>query len=341
MQRVFRVIVACFYLVFGVGAAYSEEMPGTNEPRFQAAISDWLEGEDKSSLGSFALLAREGNRAAQVFLGQIERRPWLHYHVTGSLSREERIALLRKDGGLSGKSWLEIAAVDTPLARELFEARKPYRDTRNAFALFSLGELSSAVPLIYTAWGRGGILDALEIALHPNAVKYSSGFVQPKIYHLPSMARMGWFSLDDPRLPRIQEKLHLVPAIDRVGAAMWGESERPRDIRDYVGQPEKLEEIGSLLLQVEELRPLVQYVRRYCPDDMAQVLGALQILEIDGPLTLLTLSPLETLIPSPDYVKSARFEPDLYRKFRHSEHHKIFLKRLNICANDMVFGLVK
>ena len=91
-------------------------MKGQDAPRFQEALALWLAEDDETALPEFAALAAEGNRAAQVLLAHIDvavplQGPWL-----ASLPRAERIALMRQPGGVSGKSWMAAAAVDTPLA---------------------------------------------------------------------------------------------------------------------------------------------------------------------------------------------------------------------------------
>jgi hypothetical protein len=108
-------------LLFCVAVALSgpmraDEIAGQADPRFQAALADWLDDDDARSLPVFAALAAEDNRAAQVMLGLIEvevilQSPWLAH-----LPRAERRALMRQPVGLSGRSWMAAAAADTPLA---------------------------------------------------------------------------------------------------------------------------------------------------------------------------------------------------------------------------------
>ena len=67
--------------------------------------------------------------------------PWL-----AALPRDERIALMRAPGGLSGRSWMEAAAEDTVLA-ELWLRRWDARDEGEldtALAFAEIGEVRAA-----------------------------------------------------------------------------------------------------------------------------------------------------------------------------------------------------
>ena len=120
MKSIFPALVA---LLFACALpAKAVEIPGQNSPAFQVVLQDWLDGKDRTALAQLAELARQDNRAAQIFLARLAEETHLHAHVTGSLPRAERIALLRQPGGLSGKSWLKAAQVDVPLAVALQQA---------------------------------------------------------------------------------------------------------------------------------------------------------------------------------------------------------------------------
>jgi hypothetical protein len=92
------------------------QVPGQDAPAFQATLARWL-ADDEAVLPELPALAAAGNRAAQVLLALIDARPELHGPWLAGLDRAARIALLRRPGGLSGQSWMETAAEDTPLAR--------------------------------------------------------------------------------------------------------------------------------------------------------------------------------------------------------------------------------
>ena len=100
MLRIFFIVCSIF-LSTAASATISDDR---NTPEFSEALASWLDGDDASALQAFATLSRAGNTAAQTFLAQIEVRSWLHAHVTGSLTRQERIALLRNPSSKFGTS---------------------------------------------------------------------------------------------------------------------------------------------------------------------------------------------------------------------------------------------
>lgn len=337
------------FLLYGA-ETFAKEINGSNDPTYRAALSDWLVGEDTAALTSFAELARKENRSAQIFLGQLESKLWLHQHITNNLTRKEKIALLRNPKGLSGKSWLQSASVDTNLAQLFITARKPFKGQTVGMELLSLGELSTALPLIYRAQRADDPLGALELSLHANAVPYTAGFVQPAIFDLPFLAtEIKLFSLDDPRLGEIQSRLHLVSDPSGVGHIMWNQpgpfglwgavywgAETPR-APDLVDQPSQLSEIGLKLLAVPELRTIITVIERSCPGEIPEVLAALQMTRMDEPLTFLTFSPVESLLSTEDYRSSDRFETDVLRKLGFNLTEEQVLRDLSGCAHRMVF----
>ncbi len=119
------------------------EVPGQEAPAFRAALALWLT-DDETALPAFATLAAGGNRAAQVLLALIDGRPELYGPWLAGLDRSARIALLRQPGGISGRSWMETAAADTPLAR-LWLARLHVDTPPGTIAAFArLGEQRAA-----------------------------------------------------------------------------------------------------------------------------------------------------------------------------------------------------
>ena len=108
--------LACIFWLLLAGIPHAAEIAGEHDPRFQAAFELWLADDDQNALPALAALAGDGNRAAQVLLALVDsvtplQGPWLV-----KLPRAERKALMRQPQGLSGRSWMEAAATDTPLA---------------------------------------------------------------------------------------------------------------------------------------------------------------------------------------------------------------------------------
>jgi hypothetical protein len=110
-------------------------------------VAAWLDDDDQTALPALAKLAHEANRAAPVQLGRIATRPmgpWL-----AGLDRKERNALLRAPGGLSGTSWLKVAAeAGEPLAGLFVQSEHPLANTDMIKRLLNSGERSTASRLI-------------------------------------------------------------------------------------------------------------------------------------------------------------------------------------------------
>lgn len=119
---------------------------GHDAPAFRNAVAAWLDNDDQTALPALAKLAQSDNRAAQVLLGRIATRPmgpWL-----AGLERKERKALLRAPGGLSGTSWLKVAAeAGDPLAQAFLEKPAPRADESVMRRLAELGEPLAAADL--------------------------------------------------------------------------------------------------------------------------------------------------------------------------------------------------
>ena len=96
--------------------ATADPIGGQSDPAFQAALSQWLEADEAAAIPALGRLAQDGNRAAQVLLGLIDTTPRYQGPWIFALPRDQRLALLRTTGGLSGRNWLRVAAKDTPLA---------------------------------------------------------------------------------------------------------------------------------------------------------------------------------------------------------------------------------
>lgn len=85
------------------------ELAGAEAPALRAALALWLAGEEEAALPAMADQARAGNAAAQVMIALIDMTAAYQGDWLGALPRAERIALMRRPGGISGESWLAVA----------------------------------------------------------------------------------------------------------------------------------------------------------------------------------------------------------------------------------------
>jgi hypothetical protein len=68
------------------------------------------------ALPLLAQLARAGNTAAQMLLAVIDKSPALQGPWLSALPREARVGMMRAPGGMSGVSWMRLAAASDPRA---------------------------------------------------------------------------------------------------------------------------------------------------------------------------------------------------------------------------------
>ncbi len=111
MMRTLILMLSVVWLALPVLA----EIAGQNDPELQAAVGDWLAGNEADALPVLSAQAASGNVAARLLLGQIDAFPALQGDWLSGLPRAERIALLRAPGGLSGKRW--STGLDDPVAQ--------------------------------------------------------------------------------------------------------------------------------------------------------------------------------------------------------------------------------
>lgn len=118
---------------------------GSGSVAYQDAVNLWLSGDDLPALQALSELAKSGNAAAQILLARIGADTKLHKHVTAKLPRKERVSLLRKPGGLSGKSWLVAAQEQEPLAGAMQQLGQIGKNPDAVRVLLDQGELYLAV----------------------------------------------------------------------------------------------------------------------------------------------------------------------------------------------------
>lgn len=92
------------------------DIAGISSPEMQRALTDWLAGSEEAAITNLAQLAGKGNAAARLMLALIDKTPALQGPWLSYKPREQRIALMRAEGGLSGQSWIHAAAEVLPLA---------------------------------------------------------------------------------------------------------------------------------------------------------------------------------------------------------------------------------
>ena len=170
-MRLLLVFVALL-LMLGTGTTPAAELRGQDDPRFRAALELWLADDEETALPELAALAADGNRAAQVLLARIDvttliQGPWLV-----GLPRKERNALLRAPGGLSGRSWMQAAAEDTPLAQLWLVQLTPDATPETALAFAAMGEHRAARLTLWTRRDYHGFAAMADDPNYPPDMRY-------------------------------------------------------------------------------------------------------------------------------------------------------------------------
>ena len=148
-----RLILTLFFALIPMFAA--AQPAGHDSPRLQSAIQAWLADDDQTALPALAKLAAKGNTAAQILLGRIPNRPmgaWL-----AGMNRKDRNKLMRAPGGLSGKSWLKVAADSGDELASLFkQVSSPRSEETEIHALLTVKEQLAAINLALIILNRKG-----------------------------------------------------------------------------------------------------------------------------------------------------------------------------------------
>lgn len=117
MKQRLKLWVVAFCGLFAPVAAQGEAASTPGSPEFEAAVDLWLQGKEEPAIRAFAELAPLGDSDAQLMLGLIDITPVYQGAWVRSLSRSDRLALLRAEGGISGRNWIEVAAQVSPHAQ--------------------------------------------------------------------------------------------------------------------------------------------------------------------------------------------------------------------------------
>ncbi len=322
MKSLFLAIVAL--LITFVSPAKAVEIPGHDSPAFQAALQDWLDGNDMAALTQLGELARQDNRAAQIFLARVAEEAYLHTHVTRSLPRAERIALFRQPGGLSGKSWLKATQVDVPLAVALLQSKNIREREGPAIALLTYGETTLGLRTTNALTQNGFAEEASKILLSveglpKEALVLADGLRRMVPGGTPSMLLPGHHAV-------IRSDItNGITAENRLSWVQFFPSDLCEDGR-------KADIAVKHTINVPSLKPLAQFCRRHCSEtaDRCTALGASVLITSYHPFS----SPLESILSNETYWNSPRIEADVARRLPDLTEYSPWLRGFNACFAD-------
>ncbi|MFN3954922.1 MAG: hypothetical protein ACK4LQ_10745 [Pararhodobacter sp.] len=259
-------------------------LPGADQAGFDDALAQWLADDEEPALKALASMAQEGNIAARVLLAIIDKTPALQGPWLAYLPRDERLALLRAPGGLSGQNWLHHAT-DIALARTWLALMSVDAGLDVIAEFERLGEARAAREALV-------MLSARE---HPALHELTPEAADPDQLYLL------WRSADDARR---RDLLAQVPA-GHPQRALMGE---PRDDNAMLGW----------LRTATVAAPLRAICATLCPQTEESCLGAAYA-ALASHNALITLgTPVETLIAQDEFLDSARGRATVLRRILQS-----------------------
>ena len=259
-------------------------IPGADAPAFTEALALWLADDEEAGLNALATLAAEGNRAAQILLGLIDKSSALQGPWLAALPRAGRIAVMRAPGGISGRSWL-AAAANQPLAE-------------NWLALLSV---EAGLPVVHRFHELGEVRAAREalVALaareHPDLRSAAPEGLDPELTYLL------WRTADAGRRAHLES---LVPA-GHPQRRMMGDAPGDGALEDWLNTDSAALALTSLC----DAR---------CPESRATCqTGAYGAIASHSAMLLLG-SPAEALISQQDFLQSPRGQATVLRRILQS-----------------------
>lgn len=278
--------IFCCITIALSGQLNAGQISGDTDPAYQQALELWLADDEAVALPMLATLARQGNTAAQMLVGLIDKTialqgPWL-----ALLPKAERVQMLRDQGGISGTSWLRRVE-DVPVVTILLRVLDSEADVNLVLSLTDFGEPGTV---------RRG-LTALE-------ARQSSGFAD---------------FADDPRYPDAMRYLiwrEWQKAGDRDDelAAALNALPQGDPQREILMAPGAAPGHADWLLRTELGAPLRQLCENACPVQTAGcMLAGMQAL--GGYRRVVTIgTPLAALIPEARFAGSARGQMSVLRR---------------------------
>ncbi len=274
-------------------------------PDFEVTVENWLDGHDLQSLTELGQLARNENVAAQILLARIAQRPNTFSHITKDLSRKEKISLMRKPGGLSGKSWMSEAAKTSPLALAFIQSSSKDDKSEALAQLFEKGETQSAIMVGYTLVQQGEadlVIEVLaeqigQLPLEAFAlVEAAKAMSRSKYGRYVGSASMYGSSLSSQPSSRLRLE--------------WA----PPSLLSLIEDPKAREVAIEFALDVTTWTPIKNFCSNECTASVKSctALGA-SFLLFNGPFPL--RSPSESFVSNEKYWNSARISGDLARSY--------------------------
>lgn len=330
-----------------------------NQERFDEAVELWLGGDDAMSLPMMSELANEGFEPAMLFLGRIQNwpahwSPWLT-----SLSDEDRVELLTADG----KNWLTKVVDDAEFALGLLSifngAEIPgmsQNETLEQFIPMALGFIERgeyANAYMPFAWGQ--------IYWEPTPEELQKALAQQlPDYLLPlQWSLMDEFPTSALHRSRTTRTIRNALLNNNLSALSYygppnGSPERRAEFNNIATEAQKafskftwdgidfthdtpeptlqyLGRFSEILQRDKQTAQLVNYCERKCPTEVTLCTGLLFMTTGAHLSSVMSHSPLQSIIPDTEYFISPRFEMDMFARSSQRE--------IDFAANDFELGV--
>ncbi len=301
------------------------------------AIAAWLAGDDAVALPALSALAKAGDEDAMLALGVIEPRVWQGDYVS-ALERAQRIALLRKPGGLSGESWLNSVKARRALA-EAFEAAQQKSDPA---PLLALGQIDAARTALAMAFNhRPESLAEFDAGSRlPNEMRFwvwwgAAVRLWPAAYPTPpapeaagrlraavaealspewtgSLQQMLFFSVDVGGLAGIPvpTAANLIGRVLRKGR-IAAEADVAFKTASAPAREQALTSARAILMTAPEAKPVRDFCAASCAATREACVETLWTLTGGAEIQTFLHTPLDTLIPQQAYLGSPRHRGDM------------------------------
>lgn len=285
-------------------------LEGTDDPKLQTAIKQWLSDNDEQSLPALSALAKDGNIAARLLLGRIEETDIgsASSSYVRSLNRQQRHELFRsgEDDQSFYPSWLAYeAGRGNTLAQNLFKARFTVVDLPLIEKLVKLGEPEASNDLLRTAGFYGSqvqlnqLLDNDSTPAEWRPLLY--GYIQPiemqaeGKYALRLIA--GNTKAPTPETLKSSDK-------DTLDAAVYMMLGLP--FATISPESRWYDAVGEWFMTSDNMRPIANLCKRSCPQEPIQC--AIGVMGLHGGYfeSIRIDSPLENLIPQQQFLESPR-----------------------------------
>lgn len=301
---------------------------GSESVAYQDAVNLWLSGDDLPALQALSELANSGNAAAQILLARIGADTKLHKHVTAQLPRKERVSLLRKPGGLSGKSWLVTAQEQEPLAGAMHQLGQIGENPDAVRILLDQGELYLAANASERLLWLGKAAEVIEVYKGVSQVpELAKPVIKMAKKRKGEMAYVG-----SAKVPGVV-LVDISSAPPNVAIEWFGVDFKMLRNRDGY-----LEFILKHLDSVESWTPLRSFCDRRCAStrDACIVTGGMFATQDAGRFSF--ISPSQRLISNKDYWSSPRMDQDIIRSYSSIPVFQKDARQIDACFVSAVSG---